>query len=57
VRTTIEGGVFALYALVKKTKIKWLIVPAIMEEVPYWLIITSISVSSAVEELELITLT
>jgi KUP system potassium uptake protein len=25
-------GYFALYALVKKTKIKWLIVPAIIEE-------------------------
>jgi KUP system potassium uptake protein len=25
-----EGGIFALYALVKKTKIKWLIVPAII---------------------------
>ena len=25
-----EGGIFALYALVKRTKIKWLIVPAII---------------------------
>src|SRR5215831_7655318 len=25
-----EGGIFALYALVKKTKIQWLIVPAIV---------------------------
>ncbi|MBC7440418.1 MAG: KUP/HAK/KT family potassium transporter, partial [Flavobacterium sp.] len=25
-----EGGIFALYALVKKTKIKWLIFPAII---------------------------
>jgi KUP system potassium uptake protein len=25
-----EGGIFALYALVKKEKIKWLIVPAII---------------------------
>src|SRR5688500_618512 len=24
-----EGGIFALYALVKRTKVKWLIVPAI----------------------------
>src|SRR3970040_1485190 len=47
-----EGGIFALYALVKKTKIQWLIVPAIIGGTPRLadgIITPPISVSSAVE--------
>lgn len=47
-----EGGIFALYALVKKTKIKWLIVPAIIGGsalLADGIITPSISVSSAIE--------
>ncbi|WP_290844129.1 KUP/HAK/KT family potassium transporter [Flavobacterium sp.] len=47
-----EGGTFALYALVKKTKIKWLIVPAIIGGAALLadgMITPPISVSSAVE--------
>ena len=47
-----EGGIFALYALVKKTKIKWLIVPAIIggsSLLADGIITPPISVSSAVE--------
>jgi KUP system potassium uptake protein len=47
-----EGGIFALYALVKKTKIKWLIVPAIIGGsalLADGIITPPISVSSAVE--------
>ena len=47
-----EGGVFALYALVKKTKIRWLIVPAIIGGsalLADGIITPPISVSSAVE--------
>jgi KUP system potassium uptake protein len=46
-----EGGIFALYALVKRQKIKWLIVPAIIGGSALLAdgIITPISVSSAVE--------
>jgi len=49
-----EGGIFALYALVKKTKIKWLIVPAIIGGsalLADGIITPPISVSSAVEGL------
>ena len=47
-----EGGIFALYALVKKIKIKWLIVPAIIGGsalLADGIITPPISVSSAVE--------
>ena len=47
-----EGGIFALYALVKKTKIRWLIVPAIIGGsalLADGIITPPISVSSAVE--------
>ncbi|GEP52421.1 putative potassium transport system protein kup [Flavobacterium noncentrifugens] len=47
-----EGGIFALYALVKRTKIKWLIVPAIIGGsalLADGIITPPISVSSAVE--------
>ena len=46
-----EGGIFALYALVKKTKIRWLIVPAIIGGsalLADGIITPPISVSSAV---------
>ena len=51
-----EGGIFALYALVKKTKIQWLIVPAIIGGsalLADGIITPPISVSSAVEGLRL----
>lgn len=47
-----EGGIFALYALVKRTKIRWLIVPAIIGGsalLADGIITPPISVSSAVE--------
>lgn len=47
-----EGGIFALYALVKRTKIQWLIVPAIVGGsalLADGIITPPISVSSAVE--------
>ena len=47
-----EGGIFALYALVKKTKVKWLIVPAIIGGsalLADGIITPPISVASAVE--------
>lgn len=47
-----EGGIFALYALVKKTKIQWLIVPAIIGGsalLADGIITPPISISSAVE--------
>lgn len=47
-----EGGIFALYALVKRTKIKWLIIPAIIGGSALLadsIITPPISVSSAVE--------
>lgn len=47
-----EGGIFGLYALVKKTKIQWLIVPAIIGGsalLADGIITPPISVSSAVE--------
>ncbi|OQB63470.1 MAG: potassium transport protein Kup [Bacteroidetes bacterium ADurb.Bin141] len=49
-----EGGIFSLYALVRKTKVKWLIFPAIIGGsalLADGLITPSISVSSAVEGL------
>jgi len=49
-----EGGIFALFALVKRTKIKWLIVPAIIGGsalLADGIITPPISVSSAVEGL------
>ncbi|WP_396157434.1 KUP/HAK/KT family potassium transporter [Flavobacterium sp.] len=49
-----EGGIFSLYSLVKKTKIKWLIVPAIIGGsllLAEGIITPPISVSSAVEGL------
>lgn len=49
-----EGGIFALYALVKRTKIQWLIVPAIIGGsalLADGIITPPISVSSAVEGL------
>ncbi len=51
-----EGGIFALYALVKKTKIKWLIVPAIIGGsalLADGIITPPISVSSAVEGIKI----
>ncbi|HKX85414.1 MAG TPA: KUP/HAK/KT family potassium transporter [Flavobacterium sp.] len=50
-----EGGIFALYALVRRTKIKWLIVPAIIGGsalLADGIITPPISVSSAVEGLK-----
>ncbi len=47
-----EGGIFALYALVKRTKVKWLIVPAIIGGsalLADGIITPPISVSSAIE--------
>lgn len=49
-----EGGIFALYALVKRTKIQWLIVPAIIGGsalLADGIITPPVSVSSAVEGL------
>jgi KUP system potassium uptake protein len=49
-----EGGIFALYALVRRTKVKWLIVPAIIGGsalLADGIITPPISVSSAVEGL------
>jgi KUP system potassium uptake protein len=49
-----EGGIFSLYALVRKTKVKWLMIPAIIGGsalLADGLITPSISVSSAVEGL------
>ena len=49
-----EGGIFALFALVKRTKVKWLIVPAVIGGsalLADGIITPPISVSSAVEGL------
>ena len=49
-----EGGIFSLYALVRKTKLKWLLIPAIIGGsalLADGLITPSISVSSAIEGL------
>jgi KUP system potassium uptake protein len=51
-----EGGIFALYALVKRTKIQWLIIPAIIGGsalLADGIITPPISVSSAVEGLRI----
>jgi KUP system potassium uptake protein len=51
-----EGGIFALYALVKRTKVKWLIVPAIVGGsalLADGIITPPISVSSAVEGIKI----
>jgi KUP system potassium uptake protein len=51
-----EGGIFALYALVKRTKIQWLIVPAIIGGsalLADGIITPPISVASAVEGLKI----
>ena len=51
-----EGGIFALFALVKKTKIKWLIIPAIIGGsalLADGIITPPISVSSAIEGLRI----
>lgn len=50
-----EGGIFALYALVRRTKVKWLIVPAVIGGsalLADGIITPPISVSSAVEGLK-----
>lgn len=52
-----EGGIFSLYALVKKTKIYWLIVPAMIGGsalIADGILTPAISVSSAVEGLKAI---
>jgi KUP system potassium uptake protein len=49
-----EGGIFALYALVRRTKVKWLIIPAIIGGsalLADGIITPPISVSSAIEGL------
>ncbi len=49
-----EGGIFALYALVRRTKVKWLIIPAVIGGsalLADGIITPPISVSSAVEGL------
>ncbi|HPH82929.1 MAG TPA: KUP/HAK/KT family potassium transporter, partial [Flavobacteriales bacterium] len=50
-----EGGIFALYALVRRTKVKWLLFPAIIGGAALLgdgIITPAISVSSAIEGLE-----
>ena len=50
-----EGGIFALYALVKRTKVKWLLFPAIIGGAALLgdgIITPAISVSSAIEGLK-----
>lgn len=52
-----EGGIFSLYALVRKTKVKWLVFPAIIGGaalIADRLIAPSISVSSAIEGLRIL---
>lgn len=51
-----EGGVFALYALVKKTKVKWLLFPALIggaAVLAEGIITPPISISSAIEGLQM----
>jgi len=53
-----EGGIFSLYTLVKRTKVKWLIVPAIIGGsalLADGILTPSISVTSAVEGLQRLT--
>jgi KUP system potassium uptake protein len=50
-----EGGIFALYTLVKKTKVRWLLIPAIIGGSALLgdgIITPAISVSSAIEGLQ-----
>lgn len=50
-----EGGIFALYALVKKTKVKWLLFPAMIggaAVIAEGIITPPISISSAIEGLK-----
>lgn len=52
-----EGGIFSLYALVRKTKVKWLVFPAILGGsalLADGLITPAISVSSAVEGIQIL---
>jgi KUP system potassium uptake protein len=52
-----EGGIFSLYALVRKTKVKWLVFPAIIGGCALLadgLITPSISVASAIEGLQIV---
>ena len=52
-----EGGIFALYTLVKKTKVKWLIAPAIIGGsaiIAEGIITPPISVASAIEGLRMV---
>jgi KUP system potassium uptake protein len=52
-----EGGIFALYTLVKKTKIKWLLFPAVVGGsaiLAEGIITPPISVSSAIEGLRMV---
>lgn len=52
-----EGGIFSLYALVKRTKVKWLLFPAIIggsAVLAEGIITPPISVSSAVEGLRMV---
>lgn len=52
-----EGGIFSLYTLVKKTKIKWLLFPAVIGGsaiLAEGIITPPISVSSAVEGLQMV---
>jgi KUP system potassium uptake protein len=51
-----EGGIFALYALVKKTKVKWLLFPAMIggaAVLAEGIITPPISISSAIEGLKM----
>ena len=51
-----EGGIFALYTLVKKTKVKWLLFPAVIGGsaiLAEGIITPPISVSSAIEGLRM----
>jgi KUP system potassium uptake protein len=52
-----EGGIFALYTLVKKTKVKWLLFPAVIGGsaiLAEGIITPPISVSSAIEGLKMV---
>lgn len=51
-----EGGIFALYALVKRTKVKWLIIPAVIGGsalLADGIITPPISITSAIEGLKI----
>ncbi len=52
-----EGGIFALYALIRKSKVKWVIIPALLgcaSLIADGFLTPSISISSAVEGLQLL---